>query len=113
MILVSAWQSNFILLQIQEEFTWFPLADCVPQLEKFRYAAFVHPEHSLEGPQDPGEGMAGWSFGNVFTCPLSRSSCLRLRGATQRSHGHLFHATGGDIYNPYQCEWPTTWSLGS
>lgn len=38
-----------------EEFTWFPLADCIPQLEKFRYAAFVHPEHSLEGPQDPGE----------------------------------------------------------
>lgn len=39
-----------------EEFTWFPLGDCIPQLEKFRYAAFVHPEHSLEGPQDPGEG---------------------------------------------------------
>ncbi|KAG1806931.1 arginine-tRNA-protein transferase [Suillus plorans] len=39
-----------------EKFTWFPLADCIPQLEKFRYAAFVHPEHSLEGPQDPGEG---------------------------------------------------------
>ncbi|KAG1874557.1 arginine-tRNA-protein transferase [Suillus subalutaceus] len=39
-----------------EEFTWVPLADCIPQLEKFRYAAFVHPEHSLEGPQDPGEG---------------------------------------------------------
>ncbi|KAG1755820.1 arginine-tRNA-protein transferase [Suillus lakei] len=39
-----------------EKFTWFPLVDCVPQLEKFRYAAFVHPEHSLEGPQDPGEG---------------------------------------------------------
>ncbi|KAG2146708.1 arginine-tRNA-protein transferase [Suillus clintonianus] len=39
-----------------EEFTWFPLADCIPQLERFRYAAFVHPENSLEGPQDPGEG---------------------------------------------------------
>ncbi|KAG1907323.1 arginine-tRNA-protein transferase [Suillus fuscotomentosus] len=39
-----------------EKFTWFPLADCISQLEKFRYAAFVHPEHSLEGPQDPGEG---------------------------------------------------------
>ncbi|KAG2083812.1 arginine-tRNA-protein transferase [Suillus cothurnatus] len=38
-----------------EEFTWFPLADCIPQLEKFRYAAFVHPKNSLEGPQDPGE----------------------------------------------------------
>lgn len=46
------------------------MADCVPQLEKFRYAAFMHPEHSLEGPQDPGEGMAWWSFGNVFTCPF-------------------------------------------
>jgi len=54
------------------------LADCIPQLEKFRYAAFVHPENSLEGPQDPGEGMVEWLFGNVFTFPLSRPSCSRL-----------------------------------
>ncbi|KAG0709512.1 arginine-tRNA-protein transferase [Suillus ampliporus] len=39
-----------------EEFTWFPLADCIPQLERFRYAAFAHPEHSLEDSHDPGEG---------------------------------------------------------
>ncbi|KAG1753918.1 arginine-tRNA-protein transferase [Suillus paluster] len=39
-----------------EEFTWFPLVHCIPQLERFRYATFAYPEHSLEGPQDPGEG---------------------------------------------------------
>ncbi|KAJ8595281.1 hypothetical protein M405DRAFT_849733 [Rhizopogon salebrosus TDB-379] len=39
-----------------EEFIWFPLPDCIPQLERFRYATFVHPEHSLEDSEDPGGG---------------------------------------------------------
>jgi len=37
-----------------EEFTWHPLKTCVPMLNRYRYACFVHPEHSLEGSQDPG-----------------------------------------------------------
>ncbi|OJA17018.1 hypothetical protein AZE42_00552 [Rhizopogon vesiculosus] len=39
-----------------EEHTWFPLPECIPRLEKFHYATFAHPEHSLEGPEDPGGG---------------------------------------------------------
>jgi arginine-tRNA-protein transferase len=46
-----------VFLQMQEEYTWFPLRDCILQLEKFRYATFAHPEHSVEGSEDPGEGM--------------------------------------------------------
>jgi arginine-tRNA-protein transferase len=49
-------QSIPSFLQIQEEFIWFPLPDCIPQLERFRYATFVHPEHSLEDSEDPGGG---------------------------------------------------------
>ncbi|KDQ64886.1 hypothetical protein JAAARDRAFT_241032 [Jaapia argillacea MUCL 33604] len=36
-----------------EDYTWHPLETCVPLLEKYRYACFSHPEHSLEGaPRD-------------------------------------------------------------
>jgi len=37
-----------------EDFTWHPLKTCVPFLDKYRFACFTHPEHSLEGSQDPG-----------------------------------------------------------
>jgi len=33
-----------------EDFTWHPLPACQKALERFRYACFTHPEHSLEGP---------------------------------------------------------------
>jgi len=33
-----------------EEYTWFPLDTCRSLLEKYRYAAFAHPEHSTEEP---------------------------------------------------------------
>jgi len=33
-----------------EDFTWHPLPACQRELERFRYACFTHPEHSLEGP---------------------------------------------------------------
>jgi arginine-tRNA-protein transferase len=33
-----------------EDFTWHPLPACERELERFRYACFTHPEHSLEGP---------------------------------------------------------------
>lgn len=42
---------------IQEEFTWHPMEACVPLLDRYRYACFTHPEHSLEGSRDPGPGM--------------------------------------------------------
>ncbi|KIM90668.1 hypothetical protein PILCRDRAFT_811124 [Piloderma croceum F 1598] len=37
-----------------EEFTWHPMEACIPLLDKYRYACFTHPEHSLEGSRDPG-----------------------------------------------------------
>jgi len=33
-----------------EDFSWHPLSACENVLERFRYACFTHPEHSLEGP---------------------------------------------------------------
>ena len=33
-----------------EEYTWHPLEECKPLLDKFRYASFAHPEHSAESP---------------------------------------------------------------
>lgn len=38
-----------------EDFTWYPLKSCAEMLDKYRYAVFSHPEHSLEGQDDPGE----------------------------------------------------------
>ena len=40
-----------------EEYTWQPLATCVPLLERdgIRYVSFVHPEHSLRGDEVPPE----------------------------------------------------------
>jgi len=38
-----------------EDFTWHSLKDCVPLLDKYRYATFSRPDHSLAGPDDPGE----------------------------------------------------------
>jgi len=32
-----------------EDFSWHPLSACQGALERFRYACFSHPEHSLEG----------------------------------------------------------------
>ncbi|KAI9513199.1 arginine-tRNA-protein transferase [Russula earlei] len=32
-----------------EDFSWHPLSSCEKALERFRYACFTHPEHSLEG----------------------------------------------------------------
>jgi len=32
-----------------EDFSWHPLSVCKSALERFRYACFTHPEHSLEG----------------------------------------------------------------
>jgi len=39
-----------------EDFSWHPLSVCRDALERFRYACFTHPEHSLEGPP-PSIGM--------------------------------------------------------
>ncbi|EPQ61312.1 hypothetical protein GLOTRDRAFT_125034 [Gloeophyllum trabeum ATCC 11539] len=38
-----------------EELSWHPVPECLPLLEQYRYACFSHPEHSLAGPDDPGE----------------------------------------------------------
>ncbi len=32
-----------------EEYTWHPLGECKPLLDKYRYASFAHPEHCIEG----------------------------------------------------------------
>ncbi|KAF9247186.1 arginine-tRNA-protein transferase [Melanogaster broomeanus] len=39
-----------------EDFSWFPLKTCAELLDKYRYAVFSNPDHSLEGSDDPGEG---------------------------------------------------------
>jgi len=39
-----------------EDFSWHPLSVCRDALDRFRYACFTHPEHSLEGPP-PSIGM--------------------------------------------------------
>ncbi|KAH7887853.1 arginine-tRNA-protein transferase [Phlebopus sp. FC_14] len=44
-----------------EEYTWHPLKTCIEILDKYRYATFAHPEHSLEGSDDPGEGVYTYS----------------------------------------------------
>ena len=31
-----------------EEYTWHPLEECTPLLDKYRYASFAHPEHSTD-----------------------------------------------------------------
>lgn len=42
-----------------EEYTWHLFDQCKPILDNFRYATFVHPEHSLERVFDgPGEVSA-------------------------------------------------------
>ena len=32
-----------------EDYTWHPLEECKPLLDRYRYACFAHPEHSIEG----------------------------------------------------------------
>ena len=41
----------------QEDYIWHSINTCIPLLDKYRYACFAHPEHSLAGPRDPGPGM--------------------------------------------------------
>lgn len=33
-----------------EIYTWWPFKECLPLLDKFHYACFAHPEHSLSEP---------------------------------------------------------------
>lgn len=52
-----------------EEYTWVPLEKCKLLLEKYRYACFVHPEHSIEGPAaDQGTILLIISCNPVLTC---------------------------------------------
>ena len=39
-----------------EDYTWHPLEECKPLLDRHRYACFTHPEHSIDGPYR-GVGM--------------------------------------------------------
>ncbi|KAJ6539228.1 arginine-tRNA-protein transferase [Mycena capillaripes] len=36
-----------------ETYDWFPLENCIPLLEKYRYACFSKPDHSSAEPADP------------------------------------------------------------
>ncbi|KAG9317583.1 arginine-tRNA-protein transferase [Chiua virens] len=40
-----------------EDFKWYPLKNCVKLLDKYRYAVFSQPDHSLAGTDDPGEAV--------------------------------------------------------
>ncbi|KAI0939731.1 hypothetical protein AcW1_004663 [Taiwanofungus camphoratus] len=33
-----------------EDYTWFPVEECRPLLDKFRYVSFAHPEHNIQEP---------------------------------------------------------------
>lgn len=33
-----------------EEYTWHPLEECRPLLDKYRYVSFAHPDQALAGP---------------------------------------------------------------
>lgn len=35
-----------------EDYTWHPLEFCIPLLDRYHYATFTQPEHSLESPAD-------------------------------------------------------------
>ncbi|KAF8719145.1 hypothetical protein AX14_011405 [Amanita brunnescens Koide BX004] len=37
-----------------ETYQWFPMKDCIPLMEKYRYACFSDPSHSIEGDAEPG-----------------------------------------------------------
>jgi len=41
----------------QEEYTWHPLEVCTTLLDKYHYATFAHPEHSLRAPAGFENGM--------------------------------------------------------
>ncbi|EPQ59316.1 hypothetical protein GLOTRDRAFT_125622 [Gloeophyllum trabeum ATCC 11539] len=42
-----------------EDYTWYPLSNCIPLLEGKKYASFAHPEHSIrDGEQVPGRRVA-------------------------------------------------------
>jgi arginine-tRNA-protein transferase len=64
-----------------EDFSWHPLSACENVLERFRYACFTHPEHSLEGPP-PSVGIG--------TCIVTPDSFVGFisRGPVLKSH-HL------------------------
>jgi len=41
-----------------EEYTWHPLEQCQPLLDKYRYVSFSHPQHNLQGSPDVSEDAA-------------------------------------------------------
>ena len=57
----------------QEDFSWHPLSGCKDALERFRYACFTHPEHSLEG-QPLSIGIGTCFVRQTLVCtPLSET----------------------------------------
>ncbi|KAG6335524.1 hypothetical protein ID866_3554, partial [Astraeus odoratus] len=42
-----------------EEYTWHPLEYCATLLDKYHYATFSHPEHSLTSPITEDESERG------------------------------------------------------
>ena len=51
---------------MQEEYTWHPLQECKKELDKARYACFVHPEHSSQTPA-PRRGQRRRSWRDLFS----------------------------------------------
>jgi len=46
----------------QETYAWFPLKACVPLLDRYRYACFSKPEHSIEGNIESDIGIPSLTF---------------------------------------------------
>jgi hypothetical protein len=49
LLFTFGWGSLVHFPPLQEDFSWHPLSACENSLERFRYACFTHPEHSLKG----------------------------------------------------------------
>jgi hypothetical protein len=75
---------------LQEDFSWHLLSACEDALERFRYACFTHPEHSLKGqPSSPEIGtLPRFVQPTLFVLSIIRfydDCCRCLRTTTPNS----------------------------
>ncbi|TEB30154.1 hypothetical protein FA13DRAFT_1733968 [Coprinellus micaceus] len=53
---------------MQETYLWYPLEECIPLLDKYRYACFTDPTQSIGG--DAPEAEEGlWDDDDYFSVP--------------------------------------------
>jgi len=88
-----------------EEYSWHPLNSCAPLLDRYKYACFTHPEHSLVKAQDPGsdstpnlvpdEGLLDVNIVDsvqnnaVNVVPVNRSKSWRRKSFREDVYSHI------------------------